>query len=277
MIHCRNAASRDTHSVTGGELSLRLPLPAETGGLTKRERSLGEGKARPRQEMPGGRARRHEEGLAGALEGLLLRRGIAEDLVGRGRRPLRTKTSSAKPLAGRQDLPRQEGASGDREAEEPCLRNRRSGDAAAVHPGRLLWRQRSGQRAPASRDCLAMNAVVRPARKRATASATEHTVGGTGAGLSSIAGARWADREPVVRQLDVVGLPERGHDRVEVGLEQRQQSVIGDVARGDHEQPSWRTCDQVAVSKVLILGYQDSGVVVGQFGDPAVGRTVAVR
>jgi len=36
----------------GGELSIRLPLPAETGSLGKCERTLGEGKAGPRQEMP---------------------------------------------------------------------------------------------------------------------------------------------------------------------------------------------------------------------------------
>jgi hypothetical protein len=44
--------------VAGGELSLRLPLPAQTGSLAKCERTLGEGKAGPRQEMPESPARR---------------------------------------------------------------------------------------------------------------------------------------------------------------------------------------------------------------------------
>lgn len=38
--------------VAGPELSLRLPLPAETGSLGKCERTLGQGTAGLRQEMP---------------------------------------------------------------------------------------------------------------------------------------------------------------------------------------------------------------------------------
>ena len=61
---------------------------------------------------------------------------------------------------------------------------------------------------------------------------------------------------------------------VTVGLKQLQQRVVGDVARPNHQQPSRRAHQQVAVPEIAVLGDHDAALAVGEFGDLPVGRAV---
>jgi hypothetical protein len=84
-----------------------------------------------------------------------------------------------------------------------------------------------------------------------------------------------AERQGVPRQLDVIDVTECGDDRVDMDLEERQQSIVGDIARGDDQQPPRGAHEQVAVPEVSILGDHDATVCVAALDDLAVGRAVS--
>lgn len=49
------------------------------------------------------------------------------------------------------------------------------------------------------------------------------------------------------------GVLEGVSDQAEVGLEQGEQVVVGNVAGGDHEESAWQVLQQVAIAEVAVL------------------------
>lgn len=80
-------------------------------------------------------------------------------------------------------------------------------------------------------------AARRPGRAIGSARRGARASGRSTVGVLSAA----AERECVLGQLDEVSFIERRNDRVQVMLEQRQKSVVGDVSRCDDEQLPWRS------------------------------------
>lgn len=81
----------------------------------------------------------------------------------------------------------------------------------------------------------------------------------------------------VSSQLGEIRVAQRIDDRVEMGLEQRQQRDVGDVAGRHDQQPPWRVRQQVNVPEIAILGDHHPALTVGQFGDSPARHTATVR
>jgi hypothetical protein len=73
-------------------------------------------------------------------------------------------------------------------------------------------------------------------------------------------------------QLDKIRAVERGNDRPEVLLEERDQFPVGDVSSGDDQQLLGRLAQEVTVTEVAVLRDDNSVVGIGEVRDLIVGR-----
>lgn len=89
--------------------------------------------------------------------------------------------------------------------------------------------------------------------------------------MSAVAAARAvAERECIMGELDVVGFVKCRDDGVEVEFEEREESVVGYVARRDDQELTRRPSQKVRLAEVPILRNEDTAVVVRAQGDLAV-------
>lgn len=76
--------------------------------------------------------------------------------------------------------------------------------------------------------------------------------------------------------FDEGGVLEGVSDQAEVGLEQGEQVVVGNVAGGDHEEPAWQVLQQVAIAEVAVLCDYHAVLAVGDVRKLAVAGSIAV-
>lgn len=65
-------------------------------------------------------------------------------------------------------------------------------------------------------------------------------------------------------------------DGSEVGREQAEKIVVGDVAGGDDEESGWGSAQEVAIAEISVLAHNDAVLRVSTPGDLLVGGPVAV-
>ncbi len=88
---------------------------------------------------------------------------------------------------------------------------------------------------------------------------------------------RGVSDKTISREFDEWGICQVLRDDIEVTREQGEQGAVLDVASGDNEQRTRSAGEQVAVSKVSILGDNDPLVAVGAARYFRVSRSVAGR
>lgn len=83
------------------------------------------------------------------------------------------------------------------------------------------------------------------------------------------------DDEVVGTEFDERRLAKCIDDGIEVGRQQIQKTIVGDVAGGDDEEPDRRSAQEVTIAEVPVLAHDDAVLSVSTPGDLLVGGPVA--